>query len=263
MHKRKIIGIIPTRMGSTRFPGKPLAPIHGMPMIGHVYHRSKQSKLLDEVYFSTYDFEHEIIAYASSIGAKVAQANTRYERPSDITAHALREIEKETGEKIDIVVMIQGDEPMVTPEMIDLALGALVNDPSVGVANLMAPITTDAEHEDPNCPKVVVDTDNNALYFSREAIPSKKKWSGGAIPRFKQVCIMPFTREFLMKFNELAPTPLEKVESIDMNRFLEHGYKVKMVLEEFETQCVDTPKDLEKVKEMMLHDRLRSTYARS
>lgn len=255
----KIIGIIPARMGSSRFPGKPMAKILGMPMVGHVYHRCKMSKCLDDVYIATCD--EEIGLYAKSICAKWIMTKDTHERASDRTAEALEKIEKETGGAIDIVVMIQGDEPMIKPEMIDMAVKPMLEDSEIEVVNLMAPVTTLEEREDPNCPKVAVDNDNFALYFSREPIPSWKKWHGEMPETWKQVCIIPFRRDFLTKFNELEPTPLEIVESIDMNRVLEHGYKVKMVPESFETQAVDTLSDLKKVEVMMVSDDLLKKYA--
>ena len=256
-----IIGIIPARMSSSRFPGKPLEKILGIPMVGHVYFRSKMSKTLSEVYIATCD--KEIADYADSIGAKCIMTKDTHERASDRTAEAMLKIEENTGKKVDIVVMIQGDEPMTMPEMIDMSLSPFNYDPSIGCVNLMAPIKSIEEHNDPNCPKVVVDKNNFALYFSREPIPSSKKWKGGDYAKYKQVCIMPFTREYLLKFNELEPTPLEIIESIDMNRFLEHGYRVKMVLEDFKTQAVDTPEDLKKVEEYMIWDSLIKIYARN
>jgi len=254
-----IIGIIPARMGSSRFPGKPMAKILGVPMLGHVYFRSKMSKAMKEVYIATCD--QEIVDYANSIGAKAIMTKDTHERASDRTAEAMLKIEEQTGEKADIVVMIQGDEPMVFPEMIDMAIKPMVDDSSIISVNLMAPLKTKEEHEDLNEPKVVVDKQNFALYFSREPIPSRKKWDGkGKLPMLKQVCIMPFSREGLIKFNELEPTPLEIIESIDMNRFLEHGYKVKMVLEDYETYSVDTPADRDRVEEAMKNDPLLNQY---
>jgi len=246
-----IIGIIPARMDSSRFPGKPLALILGTPMVGHVYFRSKMSKTLDEVYIATCD--EEIGKYADSIGAKWIMTKDTHKRASDRTTEAMKKIEKETGRKVDIVVMIQGDEPMVSPEMIDMAIKPMLeDDSSVGIVNLMAPIVNIEEQEDANCPKVAVDKDSFATNFSRKPISM-----------MKQVCIMPFTREYLIKFNELSPTPSEIRESIDMNRFLEHGYKVKMVLEDFKTQAVDTPEDLKKVEKYMSEDQLIKNYARN
>jgi 3-deoxy-manno-octulosonate cytidylyltransferase (CMP-KDO synthetase) len=258
-NKKKIIGIIPARMGSSRFPGKPLKEICGIPMLGHVYFRSKMSPVLDEVYIATCDAE--IAEYADSIGAKCVMTKNTHERASDRSAEALEKIEVETGDRIDILVMIQGDEPMLVPEMVDLAVGPMTQDESIQVVNLMAPIKTEEEHIDPNCPKVVVDKQNFALYFSREPIPSKKKWKGDTIPRYKQVCVIPFKRDFLMQYTEWTPTPLEEIESIDMNRVLEYGHKVKMVYEEFDTYCVDTPEDLKKVEMFMSNDPLVAVYA--
>lgn len=252
--------MIPSRMGSTRFPGKALATIYGIPMIGHVYFRSKMSKLLDDVYILTPS--KEIMDYADSIGAKwIKDGKKEYRGCSNATADATIEIEKRTGKKIDVAVMIQGDEPMIVPKMIDMATKPMLKDSSINVVNLMAPIRSEEEHNDPNCPKVVVDVNNFALYFSREPIPSKKKWAGGSYPKYKQVCIMPFARDFLIKFSKMRPTPMELVESIDMNRALEHGYGVKMVLENEETYCVDTPDDLKRVERHMNDDRLIEKYA--
>lgn len=255
-----IIAIIPARMGSSRFPGKPLVKILGMPMVGHVYFRTKMSKTLSDVYIATCD--QEIMDYAKSIGAKCIMTKNTHERCSSRCAEAMLKIEQETGKKVDIVVMVQGDEPMTFPEMIDVALEPMLKNPEIKAVNLMAPIRTREEHNDPNCPKVVVDKNNFALYFSREPIPS---WKKGAkeVKMLKQVCIIPFTRDFLLKFEELEPSHLEIVESIDMNRILEHGYKVKMVWEDFTTYCVDTPQDREKVETHMRSDKLTSQYLKS
>lgn len=252
-----IIGIIPARMGSSRFPGKPLAKILGMPMVGHVYFRTKMSKTLNEVYIATCD--KEIDDYAKSIGANVVMTKDTHERASDRVAEALLKIEAETGKKVDVVVMIQGDEPMVFPEMVDMSLEPMVQDSAIQVVNLTAPIKSREEHDDPNCPKVVMDLQDFAMYFSREPIPSWKK-GAKTVPMWKQVCIIPFRRDFLLKFNELTPTPTEIVESVDMMRVLEHGYKVKMVKEDFDTFCVDTPEDLKRVEELMKKDPLVKKY---
>ena len=257
-NRKNIIGIIPARMSSTRFPGKPLKNILGIPMIGHVYNRVKMSPILSDVYLAVSG--KEIEDYADSIGAKWVPDKKVHRGCSNAIAEAMLEIESRTGEKIDIVVMIQGDEPMIMPEMIDMAVKPLLEDSSIEVVNLMAPIRSIAEHEDKNCPKVVADRNNFALYFSREPIPSRKKWSGGDYPKFKQVCVIPFTRDFLLEFGQMQPTPLEEIESIDMNRVLEYGHKVKMVHEDFETYCVDTPEDLKRVEKLMSDDSLVKKY---
>lgn len=253
----KIIGVIPARMASSRFPGKPLAQICGIPMVGHIYFRCKMAKVLDEVYMATCD--EEIKQYAESIGGKAVMTSDKHERASDRVTEAMIKIEKETGQRADIVVMIQGDEPMIVPEMIEVAVQPMLKDENTLVVNLMSPIKNAEKHEDPNEVKVVVDKYNNALYFSREPIPSRKK-GATEMPILRQVCIIPFRRDFLIEFSRLEPTPLEKVESIDMLRVLEHGYKVKMVLTSFETYSVDTPEDLRFVEELMKNDPLLTKY---
>jgi len=252
-----IIGIIPARMASTRFPGKPLAKICGIPMVGHVYFRSKMANVLNDVYVATCD--EEIKDYIESIGGKVIMTSNKHERASDRVAEALIKIEKEIKQKMEIVVMIQGDEPMLVPEMIDLAVEPMITDETIQVVNLMAPLKDIKEHKDPNEIKVVVNKNNFALYFSREPIPSRKK-GASEIPMLKQVCIIPFKRDFLLKFNQLEPTPLEKIESIDMLRILEHGYKVKMVMSPYNTYSVDTLEDLKKVEKIMMSDPLVKKY---
>ncbi len=253
----KTIGIIPGRMASSRFPGKPLALIGGIPMIGHVYFRSKMSKILDEVYVATCD--EEIAEYVRSIGGKAVMTKDTHERASDRAAEAMLKIEKETGQKLEIVVMIQGDEPMILPEMIDMAVRPMKEDPSIMVTNLMSELSSPQEHEDPNEVKVVVDQNDFALYFSREPIPSRKK-GGKNFRMLKQVCVIPFRRDFLLKFNQLTPTPLEIIESVDMLRVLEHGIKVKMVPVVFETYSVDTPQDLQCVEDAMRKDKFVAAY---
>jgi 3-deoxy-manno-octulosonate cytidylyltransferase (CMP-KDO synthetase) len=254
-----IIGIIPARMASSRFPGKPMAKIHGVPMVGHVYFRSKMNKTLKQVYVATCG--KEIADYITSIGGESVITAPTHERASDRVAEAMLKIEQKTGEKIDIVVMIQGDEPMLHPEMIDEAIKPMLEDDSIQVVNLMAPLKSRDEHNDPNEVKVVVDLQGFALYFSREPIPS---WKKGAkeVPMYKQVCVIPFRRDFLIRYNRLSPTPLEEIESVDMLRNLEHGYKVKMVRTAFDTYSVDTIEDLTKVEKLMTNDAILKSYGR-
>jgi 3-deoxy-manno-octulosonate cytidylyltransferase (CMP-KDO synthetase) len=255
---KKIIGIIPARMESSRFPGKPLAKINGIPMVGHVYFRSEMSKLLDDVFVATCN--QEIVDYINSIGGKAIMTSDKHKRASDRIAEALLKIENDVDKKTDIVVMIQGDEPMINPEMIDEAVKPLVDDEKIVVSNLMAPLKNEKEHNDPNEVKVVVDNNNFALYFSREPIPSNKKEPNDNY-KFKQVCIIPFKRDFLLKYNELEPTPLEIIESVDMLRVLEHGYKVKMIPTIYDTYSVDTKEDLKKVEKIMKKDELIIRYS--
>jgi len=252
-----IIGIIPARLASSRLPRKPMADILGMPMIGHVYKRCKLSRILKEVYVATCD--QEIADYVHSIGGKAIMTLNTHERASDRTAEALEKIEKDTGIKMDIVVMIQGDEPMVTPDMIDAAIAPILQDKDIHITNLMAFMKTQEEHEDPSEVKVVVDKNNLAMYFSREPIPSRKK-GATEIPMLKQVCIIPFRRDFLLEYNAMPQTPLEIIESVDMNRLLENGIKIKMVLRDEETYSVDTPADLANVNSKMQSDTYLKLY---
>jgi len=250
------IAIIPARMASTRFPGKPLAPILGVPMIGHVWKRTAMALGAEKTFVATCD--QEIFDYIESVGGRAVMTGDHHERCSDRTAEAMLKIEEETG-RADVVVMVQGDEPLVTPDMVQEALGPFVSDPEVLVTNLMAELGSRKEHDDPNEVKVVVDLMDRALYFSREPIPSWKKGAND-VPMYKQVCVIPFRRDFLITFNELSPTPLEEIESVDMLRVLEHGYPVHMVKTTARTVSVDTRADLEAAEKLMAKDTLFPIY---
>lgn len=252
-----IVAIIPARMGSSRYPGKPLALIHGVPMVGHVAFRTAKSSILADTYVATCD---DIIAdYCTKSGLKCVMTSDEHTRCSTRTAEALLKIEAETGKRIDIVVMVQGDEPMVRPQMIDDAVRPMLEDASINVVNLMADMETVEEFEDPNEVKVVVDRNSDALYFSREPIPSRKKGVEN-VPMRKQVCIIPFRRDYLIEFNAMEESELEIIESVDMMRILEHGGKVRMVPTSFRTWSVDTPEDLARVERLMNGDDLMGEY---
>jgi len=251
------IAIIPARMDSSRFPGKPMSEIHGIPMIGHCYYRTKMCKDLQDVYVATCD--DEIYNYIESIGGNAIMTLSTHERATDRTAEAMIKVEEMTGNKLDIVVMVQGDEPMITPDMITNALIPFTNDDAVNVVNLMAKMESTAEFEDPNEVKVVVDKQSNAIYFSRESIPSRKKGFDN-VPMLKQVCVNPFKRDYLLKFNKMEETNLERIESIDMLRIIENGEKVHMVMNEIDTYSVDTKSDRDNVENKMIGDHLLSKY---
>lgn len=253
----KIIAIIPARMGSSRFKGKPLAPIHNMPMIGHCYHRTNLCNELLGTYVATCD--EEIFDYIQSIGGNAVMTSHKHERATDRSAEAMVKIEEQLGEKIDIIVMVQGDEPMVTPKMISDSLQPFYDDPKAKVVNLMGQIENLEDFQDPNEVKVVVNKNNEAIYFSREPIPSRKKGFEN-VPMFKQVCIIPFRRDYLIEFNNTPETILEKIESVDMMRIIENGGVVKMV-NTSEVNCsVDTENDLKKAEELMVGDELFKFY---
>lgn len=242
-----ILALIPARMGSSRFPGKPMARILGKPMIGHVYERVARSPVLAMTAVATCD--KEIFDYIESIGGKAVMTADTYERASDRCAEALLSMEKEYNTRYDIVVMVQGDEPMTHPDMIAEAVQPMLDDPAIQVVNLLGQIKDAAEFEDRNCIKVVCDLNMNAMYFSREPIPTRCKVD--TVPMGKQVCIIPFRRDYLLEYTRLAPTPLEIAESVDMMRILEHGMKVRMTPTRYNSQAVDTPDDLKRVEQLM------------
>lgn len=253
----KILGIIPARMAATRFPGKPMAMIKGMPMVEHIYYRSKLSKLLDEVFIATCD--QVIYNHITCINGKAVMTADTHERATDRSAEALLNIEKALETNFDIVVMIQGDEPLIVPEMIDQLVNALADDTKADIANLMQKLDSLEEIENPNNVKIVTDINQYALYFSREPIPSNKKCKIPFIT-YKQLGLIAFRRDALLDFIKFSPTPLEIIESVDMNRLIEHNRKIKMVLTNFITTAVDTPDDLIKVNLLMKSDQLFSEY---
>lgn len=252
-----IVAVIPARMNSSRFPGKPLEDILGMAMIGHCYKRAIMSNLLNDVYVATCD--KVIDDYIKNIGGKSIMTLDSHEMACDRAAEAMLKIEKLTNKKIDILLMLQGDEPMVTAKSIDNVLTPLIENPEIKIANLYKEINSINEFEDPNEVKVIIDKNNNAIYFSREPIPSRKK-GHFSVPMYKQICSIPFRRDFLLEFAKMERTPLEIIEGIDMNRILENGGKIKMVYSEDESFSVDCPNDLERVISVMKSDKLLQTY---
>ncbi|MDA1091591.1 MAG: 3-deoxy-manno-octulosonate cytidylyltransferase [Proteobacteria bacterium] len=248
----KIIAVIPARMGSSRFPGKPLAPILGRSMIEHVYKRTALSPVLDGVYMATCD--DEIMKATEAFGGNAIMTVDSHERASDRTAEAVANLDA------DVVVMVQGDEPMLHPDMIGEAVAPYKTDPDIPCINLTKRIDVEDDFNNPGTIKVVTDLNGNALYMSRQTIPTAPGGDFSKITAMKQVCIMPFRRDALLRFAALEPTPLEIAESIDMMRFLEHGVPVRMVPTKFDTQAVDTPEDLARVEALMRDDPLMQTY---
>lgn len=248
----KIVGIIPARLGSSRFPGKPLAPILGRPMIEHVYHRTALCPALDEVYVATCD--REIADRVRSFGGKFVMTRASHTRASDRVAEAAR------GLGADLIVMVQGDEPMIVPEMVEKSIDPFLRDADVQCVNLVKRIETEPEWRDPNTIKVVMNRHGDALYFSRETIPASTQIGFHQMRIFKQVCVIPFRTECLRKYAELEPTPLEIAESIDMLRLLENGLPVRLVETDVPTYAVDTPADLTRVESRMRTDPLIARY---
>lgn len=245
--KNKIIALIPARMGSSRFPGKPMAKINGIPMIEHVYRRVSRSKVLKTTYVATCD--REIFNHMRKIGGNVIFTSKKHTRASDRCAEGLIKIEKIEKTKFDIVVMVQGDEPMTTSSMINQSIRPFLNQKSVNVVNLFSKFESFNEFKNPNTIKVIRDEKENAVYFTRNLdkryFYSKSKKVG------KQVCIIPFRRDYLLKFIKLKPTFLEILESIDMWRFLENNINVKMITTNALSFAVDHPSDINKTKKYL------------
>lgn len=223
-------------------------------MIEHIYRRTAMSRSVHEVIIATCD--QEIMDAAAAFGARAIMTSNTHERASDRMAEVARSVQA------DIYVMVQGDEPMIVPEMIDLAVEPLLNDPKVQCVNLAGCIQSEAEFEDPNTIKVVKARNGDALYMSRHPIPGRERFPFEKIPAWKQVCIIPFRRDFLLKYTSLAPTALEQVESIDMLRAMEHGYPIRLVESLYSTYSVDTPEDAARVESAMRADPLFRSYAK-
>ena len=252
----KAIGIIPARLEATRFPNKPMALIHGMPMIGHCYHRTRLALGIEATYVATCD--EEIATYVRKIGGLAVMTSTRHTRATTRTMEAMECIEAETGEQVDLVVMVQGDEPLVLPETITETLQCF-RDPSVEVVNVMSRFRTHETFVNKNNVKVVVKQNNDALYYSREPIPSL--WRGlEGVPMYMQTGIIVFRRDTLLRFNTIEESRLEQIESVDMNRILESGGQIRMLLTEATTLGVDTPQELKDAEKIMNGDPTLDQY---
>tara|TARA_B100001250_G_scaffold149451_1_gene128037 strand:+ start:34442 stop:35209 length:768 start_codon:yes stop_codon:yes gene_type:complete len=252
----KVLGIIPARMSATRFPGKPMEKILGIPMIGHCYFRARLSSLINDLYIATCD--KIIYDYIISVGGKAVMTSDKHERATERTAEALKIIESEKSINYDIIVMMQGDEPLVDPTMIDDSIKPLIYDKKQ-VTNLMRRIDNLDEVNNPNNVKVVIDSKGNSIYMSREPIPSAKKFEK-KIEFYRQLGIISFTRNALIKFIKLETSSLEIIESIDMNRFIENRIPIFMVETKSEVDAVDTPIDLKRVTNKMKKDKLFQHY---
>ena len=249
----KIAAVIPARMASSRFPGKPLQPILGLSMIEHVRRRVTLCPQVDEIIVATCD--QEIMEEVERFGGKAVMTSDRHERCSDRIAEAAEKIDA------DIIINVQGDMPLIRPETLGPLVAPLLEDNTLSCTDMMGPIEDETEFFSPNVVKVVVDEKGNALYYSREPIPSSKKATQEhSMPRYKQFGVIAFRRKFLIDFSRLHPTPLEKIESVDMLRALEHGIRVQMVSTPYPVVGVDTRADLEKATERMKSDSLFARY---
>ena len=243
-------------MASSRFPNKPLALINGLPMIAHCYYRAQLAEGIETVYVATCD---DVIAeYISSIGGTVIFTSINHTRATTRASEALLKIEKLRGHEVDFIVMLQGDEPLTLPTTISRSL-SLFDDQEIDIVNAMSKVKDQKQFYDLNNVKVVVKNNFDALYFSREAIPSS--WHGTEnLPMYLQTGVITFRRNTLLKFNEIPETTLEKVESIDMNRILETNGNIRMLLAENFTIGVDTPSDLIEAEVMIRGDGIAAGY---
>lgn len=238
-----IVGIIPARFGSTRLMGKPLADIGGKPMIQHTWQNAKKSKLLDRVVIAVDD--EKLFQVVKEFGAEV------YMTPKDVASGSDRiALVAEQLADAAIIVNIQGDEPFINGKMIDEAIEPLIFDKKVNVSTLVKRIKSVEEMKSPSVVKVVFDYNNYALYFSRAPIPyvrdartNLERIEMGEI--YKHIGLYVFRKETLLKFTSLKQTDLERIEKLEQLRLLEHGIKIKIVVTEYDSLSVDTPKDLE------------------
>ena len=253
------ITIIPARMGSSRFPGKPLEKIHGFPMIEHVYRRSKQAKLTEETIVATCD--KEIFDFIISIGGEAIMTSNDHQRASDRCSEALMSINKKSSVNFDSIVMVQGDEPLVDPDQIDKTVDLFNKQPKTFVSNFAGPFHDVDELQSKNSIKVVASVDGNALYFSRNIIPFVPE-SNLEVYK-KQVCIIGFSNNTLSEYSKLSTTSLEEMESIDMLRVIQHGHKVKLIFTNKITLPVDVKSDIQRVENLIEQDALYFSLFRS
>ena len=232
--------IIPARLGSSRYPNKPLAPILGTAMVELVHRHAALVSGVDTVAVATCD--QEIVDLIEGAGGIAVMTSESHQRASDRSAEAVLALEKERGRPYDIVLMLQGDEPAITPDQMTQVIDTMTADSTVLVTNLHGTITSEREFNDPNCIKVVTDLVGDAVYFSRLPIPHGASFDDPAVG--KQVCAIGFRRDYLMAYLDLEPTALEVLESIDMLRILQHGESVRMVRTTQPTQSVDVPEDI-------------------
>ena len=241
--------IIPARYASSRFPGKPLAEICGKPMIQWVYERSALCACVDQVIVATDD--ERITSAVRGFGGVAALTRTDHPTGTDRLADVA------AGLATELIINVQGDEPLIEPAMIEAAVAPLLEDDRIVMGTLMTPLTSLREYLNPNVVKVITDRAGFALYFSRAAIPYPRDrvdrlddcWS--ALPVAKHVGLYVYRRDFLLQYQTLAETPLEKTEKLEQLRALEHGFRIRVVETALAAQGVDTPEDLEHVRRIL------------
>jgi len=246
----KVTVIIPARYASTRFEGKPLAMLLGKPMIQHVFERSLEANAVDRVIVATDD--DRIFDAVKSFGGEAVMTSASHACGTDRLA------EVAAGLDSDLIVNVQGDEPLIYPQMIESAVDALIDAPLASMSTLKYKITDVVDINSPSVVKVVVDRDDFALYFSRHAVPfnrdgvNKDGVGGSDMPvYYKHVGLYVYRSDFLMKFAKMESTPLERAEKLEQLRALENGFRIKVVTTEYDTIGVDEPQDLIKAEEIL------------
>ena len=236
----KVIAMIPARYGATRFPAKLMQDLCGKPVIVHTYQRVKDTQLFDEVYVVTDD--DRIKKAISEVGGRVIRSKKEHNSGSDRLAEASQDL------PVDIIVNVQGDEPFTNKENLEKVIDIFAKDvdKTVDVASLMEVITEPEEIANPNNVKVVVNRQNEALYFSRSVIPYQRADVG--VPYYKHIGIYAYRKAALQRFTELLPSVLEETEKLEQLRYLENGYKIRLALTNIPTIGIDTPDDLEKAR---------------
>lgn len=237
------LGIIPARYASTRFPGKPLIDINGKSMIQRVYEQACSAASLDQVVIATDD--ERIITEIKQFGGEYALTRADHQSGTDRCAEVAKNFPG-----FDVIINIQGDEPYIDPVQIDL-LSSCFEDPQVELATLVKKIYTEEELFNQNTPKVVLNSNQEAIYFSRQTIPFQRNkapqdWLK-AFQFYKHIGIYGYTTETLLRITQLEPSSLELAENLEQLRWLENGYKIKTKVTDLETFAVDTPEDLEKI----------------
>ena len=241
----QIVCIIPSRYESSRFPGKPLADLCGKPMIQHVYERVLQAKTVSSAAVATDD--ERIFAAVRAFGGRAVMTSPRHRSGTDRIAEAVETMGLKDD---DIVVNIQGDQPLFVPAQVDEVARPLLADASVPMSTLIYRIVRDEEINHPNAVKVVFDRDHFALYFSRTAIPFVRD-PGEKAEYFKHHGIYAYRRDFLRTFTALSEGVLERLEALEQLRALEHGYRIKVVVTPHDSVEVDTPQELERVRRLL------------
>jgi 3-deoxy-manno-octulosonate cytidylyltransferase (CMP-KDO synthetase) len=242
-----VVAVIPSRHGSTRLPAKPLVDLCGKPMVQHVVERARRAKLVDRVVVAT---DHEAIAAAvRSFGGEVAMTDPALASGSDRIAAVAATLEA------DLIVNVQGDEPVIEPEMIDQAIAPLLADASIPCGTIVRRIDAEADIQNPNVVKAVLDARGFALYFSRSPIPHRRdvpagEWLSGGV-YYKHFGLYVYRREFLLEYATWAPTPLEQAEKLEQLRILERGHRMAVAITTFDSTPVDTAEDAERVRAIL------------